>query len=374
MENITRMVVNPSPIVLPRRISGRIPPRPANQRQEGYEDLFDDRTLFYDAVCTDSGVELIGPPLLNLEALVNDSLFLSDRRPADVSIHSLNRTSITKLHYDTAPQGVVNMISSSLIVSLNLSRNLQDLFRDCNVLVTKSKNNRLEWISDWVKFHVTEQNVNAVLIYDNGSTAYGPEDVLDAISMHGVKTAVVVRWPFKFGPQGGNWNGLKNAPWDSDYCEYGIMEHARRRFLESARGVLNADVDELVMTKGDGTVFDAALASRTGAVYYTGRWIETAGQTGTSESFADYTYYDTRRPPTTPKWTIAPQKMSRAIQWKTHAVVGIKMEECKATMHRHFMGISSDWKWQRTKQKPVTSHHQVDIDLRRSMERAFYTE
>lgn len=371
MRETVKLVVRPSPVVLPQKATKRIPPRPKNQRQENYDDLFDDNTLFYDAVRVEGGVSLIGPPLLNLESAVVESRFYGAAGEPHKPRHQImDRTSVVRLN-DCEVSDIVTMCSQDLTVSMSISKNFRDIFQGRNVLVTKSKDNRLNWISDWVKFHVEEQNIDAVLIYDNMSTEYGPEDVLEAISLPGIETAVVVHWPFKFGPQGGSWNGLRGAPWDSDFCEYGIMEHARQCFLGTASGVLNADIDELVMTEGSDTVFDVLAELGCGAVSFTGRWIETAGRQGTSESYSDYSHYDMRRDPTTAKWAIAPMEIRHATQWKTHTIAGVKMSESPSTTHRHFMGISSDWKFQRSTNRAITEHHQVDRELRQALDRVF---
>lgn len=371
LHETVKLVVYPSPVVLPHNATKRFPPRPKSQRQDNYDELFDANTLFYDSVRLDGGISFIGPPLLNLETVLSQSVFSgSNGKPLRMVHNSLDRTAITRLDGDEDTD-VVNIHSSEMSLSAVASPNLRDLFEGTNALVTKSKDNRLTWISDWVKFHVAEQKIDAVLIYDNNSSQYGPEDVLEAISVPGIKVAVVVHWPFKFGPQGGSWNGLKGAPWDSDFCEYGIMEHARQRFLGRAGGVLNVDIDELVITKGDDTVFDILADLDCGAISFTGRWIETAGRHGTSESFADYSYYDKRRAPTTIKWAISPTKIPEATQWKTHMIAGVKMVPSPTTMHRHFMGISSNWKWQRSTDRDLAGHHERDQELLTAFGRAF---
>ena len=374
MPETVKLVVRTSPVVLPQDTTKRHPPRPTSQRQENYDELFDDNTLFYDAVRVEGGVNLIGPPLLNLEPSLVESRFSGNNGEVyEADLITMDRTSVVRLN-DCDTSDVVTMSSQDLYISMSINQSLRHLFDGRNVLVTKSKDNRLNWISDWVKFHVAEQEIDAVLIYDNASTEYGPEDVLEAISLPGVKTAVVVHWPFKFGPQGGSWNGLHGAPWDSDFCEYGIMEHARQRFLGTAAGVLNADIDELVMTEGEGTVFDVLAELGCGAVSFTGRWIETAGRQGSSESYADYSHFDTRRDLTTAKWAIAPTEIPHAAQWKTHTIAGVKMGVSPTTTHRHFMGISSDWKFQRSSDRAITEHHQVDRELRRALDRVFPTK
>lgn len=373
MKQSIKMVVQPSPILLPASGISRNPPRPEKMRQDNYSELFDDKTLFYDAVASDGGVTLIGPPLLNLQKIVTEGRFTGSHGQAfEVVLLNLDRTSVVRLVSESAVSSHVSISSAALDVSAVVSPNMQYAFAGKKVLVTKSKDNKLEWIRDWVKFHVAEQGIDAVLIYDNGSTSYGPEDVLNAVSVDGVDTAIVVNWPFKFGPQGGNWNGLKDAPWDSDFCEYGILEHARRRFLEQALGVLSADVDELVMTDSKKTVFDLLDAYDAPVLSYKGRWIEAA----TTEdmvygSHSDYIFTDPRRAATTDKWVLKPSKIPGAIQWKTHWIPGVDMTKTSEVVHRHFMGINSNWKWERTTRDKVGEHLIVDDELHKAFKRVF---
>ncbi|MGY2746012.1 hypothetical protein [Arthrobacter sp. UYCu723] len=250
-------------------------------------------------------------------------------------------------------------------LSFPVAPSLSGLFTDRKVLFTKSKDNELEWIRDWAIFHVLNQKIDAILIYDNGSTKYEPEDVLDCLKgIEGLEVAVVVHWPFPFGPQGGSWDGLRNAPWDSDYCEYGIIQHARHRFLKDSYGVIQADVDELVMSDDGRTVFEILEGSAAPVIGYSGRWIEA---TGADQSqvyrFGDFRYFDLRRPPTSPKWSALTKGIAEAKQWKTHYVQGAVVEKTDSVVHRHFVGISSSWKFDRTKENAFDSKYFVVDEL-----------
>lgn len=367
------MVVRTSSVVLPEDGLSRRAPRPVDLRQEGYDAAFDYKTLFYDVFESASGVTLVGPPLLNLESVLSRGVFTDGRGNRLEAWHNkMDRTAAVRLIGDCGGSHHVSLSSPSYSVSMPVNPNFSSLFQGKKVLVTKSKDNLLNWISDWVKFHVAEQGIDAVLFYDNGSSSYVPEDVLEVIAVAGVDVAVVVDWPFKFGPQGGNWDGLKGAPWDSDYCEYGIMEHARRRFLGLAAGVLNADIDELVLTEGSHTVFDLLAELDAAVLSYSGRWIEGLTQDGqVGGSHSDYVYFDPKRANTTDKWALVPSKVSGAPQWKTHWVPGVDMTKTGTTLHRHFMGVTLNWKWQRTAALPRSRNLEVDLDLREALARVF---
>lgn len=348
-------------------------PRPVDQRQEGYDTAFDFKTLFYDVFESVSGVTMVGPPLLNLDGILTRGVFTGSCGNRLEAWHNrMDRTAAVRLIGDRPESHYVSLSSPVYSATIPVSPNFSSLFKGRKVLVTKSKDNLLNWISDWVKFHVAEQGIDAVLFYDNGSSSYTPEDVLEAIAVAGIDVAVVVDWPFKFGPQGGNWNGLKSAPWDSDFCEYGILEHARRRFLGLADGVLNADIDELVITEGGRTVFDVLAELDAAVLSYSGRWIEGLTRDGqTGESHSDYVYFDPKRANTTEKWALIPSKVSGALQWKTHWIPGVDMTKTGTTLHRHFMGVTLNWKWQRTAAPPRSGNVEVDQGLREALARVF---
>ncbi len=369
------MLVQPSPIIIPATSElRRAIPRPAEQRQSNYEELFDDRTLFYDAFHTVEGITLCGPPLSNLKGGVESAaIFVDGKKITDASFEDMDRTQRSYIRADPGATAL-RLEMPGLAAETAIGANHSGVFAGRKVLFTKSKNNNLKWIKDWTIFHAREHGIDAVLVYDNGSTDYSAKDVLRAVSdVDGIAAAVVVTWPFPFGPQGGSGGGVQNAPWDSDFCEYGIMEHARRRFLTQAAGVVNADIDELVIRESGGTVFDELEASGAGVLLYAGRWIEALGATGGSvPRFTDFRFYNVDRAKTTMKWTANPARIRAATQWKTHYVHGVNVTTTEAVLHRHFEGITSRWKRQGGARGHVDpAKHRVDSRLVEAMNRAF---
>jgi hypothetical protein len=343
----------------------REPPRPPAQRQSDYLDKFDHDTLVYDAFPTGDSVRLIGPPLLNLAIPLAGATWHVDDIEVVANLVDLDRTQGSWLETSATAGARLTVQMGDATCEAEISESGVEWFRGRRVLTTKSKNNDLQWITDWARFHAEMQGIDAVLLYDNGSDIYQPEDVLKALDVPGIEVAVVVVWPFKFGPQGGNWEGLADAPWDSDFCEYGILEHARHRFLSEAAGVLNQDIDELAVSEDAASVFDLLAASESGAIRYPGRWIDTPRATTTEPPrFSDFTVYDSTRWPSTSKWAIDPTRTQHAGQWKTHSVHGVTMSTTKRIQHRHFTGISSNWKYaRRTDNAVVSTRHRYDVRL-----------
>src|SRR5699024_10347535 len=152
--------------------------------------------------------------------------------------------------------------------------------------------------------------------------------------------------PFKFGPQGGKWSGPTARPWDSDYCEYAIIEHARRKYLSSAEVVISHDIDELLVIEDDRTLQQALEACEADYITYSGLWVEDIrDDVDRTPSFSDYFYADSKGNPTTKKWVAQPIRINGAKQWRTHSVTGSSPEVSAVLKHRHFKGISTNWKW-----------------------------
>jgi hypothetical protein len=86
----------------------------------------------------------------------------------------------------------------------------------------------------------------------------------------GLAVGVVVDWPFLYDIQDHSY------PEFTDFCQYGVLEHARHRFLAEARAVVNADIDEFPITKRGELLFDIALRSGTGYLKYGGHTDDSA--------------------------------------------------------------------------------------------------
>ncbi|ALG28818.1 hypothetical protein AOZ07_07340 [Glutamicibacter halophytocola] len=330
-------------------------PRPEGLRQVDYADKYDDDTLFYDVFRDGEKIRLAGPSLLNLKDFLSQSTFKGDGQIAKkVHLEDLDRTQNSWIEFDSNMDSITIEDGSNLRAA-KIGDSFVGLFEGKRALVTKSKDNDLRWIKDWIQFHVTIQGVNAVLLYDNMSTTYGSAELMDALNeVEGLDVAVVVEWPFKFGPQGGNWGGVRNAPWDSDFTEYGILEHARHRFLKTADLVISADIDELVMSDDGRDLVTIMDEKECGGLVYTGRWMTTAPFGSLSQEsivrFKNFPYYDPSTSLTTQKWAIRPLRCASAKQWQTHLVPGANLFRTTDVKHRHFLGINSNWKTMRTNQ------------------------
>jgi hypothetical protein len=355
--------------------------RPPEFRGENFDRDFDGNTLFYDAVQVSSAtITLFAPPFFTLARGVASTRFVSNDIRYEARTRNLDRHAQSWLDIPQG-SGPVRATGDLGSFSFSVSPNESEIFRDCRVIFTMSKDNPIEWILDWVRFNRDVHGADAVLIYDNGSSAYDSVTLSDALrSVSGIRCSVVMEWPFKYGPQGANsWDH-----WDSDFCQLGAWEHARWRFLQHARSAMNSDIDELVVSKNDRSVFEAAEQSRSGLVRYRGRWIIGMDDgNGDDSHHGPYRHFDFSilMPPKyerrkllirrdanacLPKWTVVPSRCPTRAQWHVHSIFSWPASYfCTDEFSfRHFREIGSNWKYQRTNRVPLDpSIHNTDGSL-----------
>ena len=330
----------------------RIPPRPLSLRHEDYEDQFDFTTVFYDCFWDTAGdaIILIGPPLLNLERDLDLGIIAYPSMvPCDLTLRHV----FLGCQVDAKPPvGTTGLImrtrtSESFIAP---QPNLCELFRNRRTAVTLSRNNELTWIRDWAAFNKTYHNCDGVLIYDNNTDAYAINDVYDCLApISDGMQIVVLSWPFKYGVP--DWRlPVSYGLLDSLYCQAGMLEHARRRFLAHSSSVLNTDIDELVLTEGDSSIFELVEGSTTGLIAFGGVWVENhpivqAGGAGRPARHKDFAWVRTGdRVGCETKWAVVPSRAPPAAQWHVHRILGMAPSDCPQLVEmRHFKAINTNW-------------------------------
>ena len=260
----------------PERDPTRNPPRPLSLRHKDYEDQFDFTTVFYDAFWNAAGDEvvLLGPPLFNLE---HDLGLAVLAWPSKLRCHYSIRHRFLGCQVVTRPPAG----TTGLILRTRTSErfvapqpNLCEVFSGRRVAVTLSRNNELAWIRDWITFNKKYHRCDGVLIYDNQSDRYHIGDIYDHVesAAEGLEL-LVLDWPFKYGVP--DWRlPLSYGLVDSLYCQPGMLEHARWRFLAHSSSVLNTDIDELVITEGHRSIFELVERSPTGLLIFGGVLVE----------------------------------------------------------------------------------------------------
>jgi hypothetical protein len=357
----------------------REPPRPVDHRPPDYDANFDFHTVFYDCFISADGRRLvcIGPPLANLAKAVLPKVTSAFHKPAFAWAKVRRFDRVSELLFQ--PRRTDAVFGDGIFEQSRIAAqpNHCDWFRGRRAVVTMSKDNHLEWIHDWVEFYARRHGCDAVLFYDNGSTQYEPAQVWERIAaVPGIEVAVVVTWPYRLGPRGAapplkTWtgpHGVSHEVWDSDFAQYGMLEHARHRFLSLAAAVLNGDIDELVITLSRQSIFDLVQESRTGYLSFGGIWIENAAENDPGEARRHHHYVYRRVPEprwTAAKWAVVPSRCSLRAQWCVHWIAGMTADAklSPRALLRHFVAINTNWKHQRWVPEQPGAGHEVDEEL-----------
>jgi hypothetical protein len=362
----------PQAVDLPGRLR-RESVRPAEYRDEAFDDQYDSTTLFYDAFWSGDRVLLMGPPLHDL-ALSMVDLTIVALPSGERCVGRVEELDLHMRLWVTAPTGTTRLSVEAALgtVEVEVRPSRTSDFRGLRVLQTMSKDNDLVWVEDWVRYHRDVHGADAVLLYDNLSTRYTAEELSDRLhALSGMNAVQVVSWPFPFGPQG--FQGL--GYWDANYSQLGGYDHARWLFLAEAEGVLNADIDELIVTPSGRRLFDLLRARRSGVLRYRGLWVA-ASREETPEAAAAPNAVDLRRHAeygdvvrirnevrrgrlirhdTCPsKWAADPRRCPETAQWHIHRIKGwaAALPVTRQVAYRHFWTLSTSWKYQREESVP----------------------
>lgn len=355
----------------------REPGRPRDLQPPGFGERFDHATLFYDVFAVGSLVCLAGPPLLNLRPALAAAGWTVDGfppEPGQVILGDIDRTQRSWLDL-RRPGGArsLEVTPAGMRLETAVSVDGAGLFAGRNVLVTISKNNDPTWIHDWIIFYRDHHAIDAVLLYDNGSDAYTVASLRDALATIAGVSVVIVPWNYPFGPLGVDAAG-RALPWDSDFCQYGMLEHAKMRFLRHANLVMNADVDELLLCRGGETIGHLMDRKRLDFCRYAGHWLENLRGAGVEgpPRHAQFGWVNPALHPCECKWSIRPTRVLLGrVQWRVHDVQGLPATSQPDAAFRHFAGITTGWVTQRKPSITDTSRLRLDAEILQAMARSF---
>ena len=337
----------------------REPPRPIALRNENYEDKFDFTTLFYDCFWNtrQDAVIMIGPPPFNLrqDLEIQITAYPSGTRCERRSIGSVSLTRVVV----KVPTGTTAIIIKAGRTDFYVvpQPNLSTLFRERRVVMAISKDNETEWIRDWITFYRKKHDCSGILIYDNQSKLYSTTELYDRLAPSNAELlTVIVPWNFRYGVDDYR-TSISYLMADGLYCQKGMLEHARFRFLENAKSVLNVDIDELVLAERDASVFSIAEKSETGLISIKGKWVENfaslaSGGPPRHKFFVHLEQSDNCG--CEPKWAVVPQRVPYEAQWFVHFIYGMSASEPEEAVElRHFKAINTNWNLDRSRSESL---------------------
>lgn len=353
------MVEHLSKFVFPKEWNiKRNPVRPEHLRVFDFDKNYDWDTVWNDVIqINPSTILLIGPPLYDLtdkfDILIENNGQLS--RPKK-DVVNLDRVSITTL---TVPKQVSELIINN---GGKIQVNLPSWeFQNKKTIVTISKNHPINWLKQWIDYHKKIHNIDGLLLYNNQSTLYSSEELENELQRSDV-VIKVIDYDVPFGCMGGGdwvWEGKSGnyLPWDSDFAQYVMLEHAKWRYLHCAKLAINADTDELLYVNKC-TLDEIAnnMETSNNTVWrYKGVWIEpinsTTHEVANTLEFNDRkfeNYYSTcfnNKRGIGIKWMLSP-KRNMTYQWMLHNISGPSMETTEIGFG-HYLAMNTSWSWTR---------------------------
>ncbi len=324
----------------------RDPPKGVAVKADSFWDRYDSQTLIYDAIhCARSKqVRVFLPRTLNFRKLITAATFKIDGTPY-VKLQWRKWRHHELLVFNGVPKAEALSVSidgKAFDIRINpVDPDLSDL----TCLYTLSKDNDLDWIRNWVRFHVIHHGLEAIVIFDNGSKNY-TLDALDTAlrSVPGIKAVRIVNADLPHGPLNKDCTNRS----DAKFLQVAMLNLARDRFLSHAKSWLTLDVDELLLSPTAESIFDAVDRSRWGHLTFPGIWHY--------PNEADATRYQNHRrirpndAPSPTKYALRPAGPFGDYALQVHSLERIHRKFSFAPKRFWFMhcrGISTSWKYAR---------------------------
>ena len=333
--------------------------RPPARRTEHYLDRYDRLTLFYD--CVRDSIRpvfvLSAPRFLNFWDHFRSGLRINGNPATNLRRRTWLRTEQIDIPAPPDAELTVEIMGKTFPIPTRAA--LSDRFSGLDCLMAVNKNNRLNWLTDWAAVHARLHGTNAVVLFDNGSTDYTPQEAADAIAAaDGVARVTLVSAPYKYGPSD------RSGRFDVSprFFQTGMFNIARRDFCARANGVLSVDIDEVVRTKNDRSIYEMARAHPLGLVSFRGMGVYPAEDTGAPQDHLAHTRLKTDAGKGNTKWCISPGGFMNRFGWAVHRFGGafFPLTTTAKAEFFHFRAVTTNWNTNRL--GPISSlRHSDDL-------------
>ena len=227
-------VVLPADTTVKRQLRRPIPDTRKELYENGQLGAYDWYTLLYDVFLNadNKTITAIGPVPLNLEQQILPAHIEVNGHKLPLTVHTHHKKLIILEAVSPVPltgntSAVVNLANGQQ-QTITLSPSTQP---DGMSLVTVQKNNKLQWIRDWISYYRNEFGIQHVYIYDNNSD--DQEALIETLG----NIATVIPWNFP--------HGLKHRS-GNKFCQVGALNHFKHRFGNNTV-IFNFDIDELLV-------------------------------------------------------------------------------------------------------------------------------
>ncbi len=332
--------------VLPSRFASRDAPG-VDRWDAAAQKAFDDNTLFHDVFqsAAPGVVYAVGPPLKKtLRKFIKDAdLMVNGAHATMREISQSKRACVIEISADVENAHTLTILHPRLSINIAIGPSVLPRYAGLDTMFTLSRNNTLDWVRDWARYHVNTQGVEGIVLYDNASDHYGADALSDVLaSIDGLKVFDVVPAPFQYGPA-----GMSRELTSTRYLQFALFEITRLRFLRRAAGVLNLDIDEMAHAPAGQTVFEAARNSDAGFLTLPGRW--RYPQPGAPLLHNSHILRRAgAEEPMYPKWCLVPDGPHCGKSWRTHGIKGLPDQLQDGHGFFHCRMISESWHYDRS--------------------------
>ncbi len=316
-----------------------------------YLEAYDRRTLFYDVFFVPEGnrVVIVCPNLKKtLTRIIKHAVFEIDHTKSTHGVtHPGGRTSQISISCNGSFPKEIKIHHPRLpdLGPVKINRTEWSRFEGMNALVAVSKNNKLDWIRDWLVYHVNVHGANAAVLFDNGSDLYTSSQLQDVIStVPGIAESAVISAPLPFGPR-----GHSRIHHNARFFQLSMLHIAQERFLKKANAVLSVDIDELVLSPNGKSVFDAVKMANNGFISMSGKWVYALqpGDENTVRHFDHVFQMKKKDSVMSPKWCVNPQGPLEGEYWRLHGVCGAERDFSLGYRFLHCRQITTSWDYER---------------------------
>jgi hypothetical protein len=342
----------------------RTPARDKELWVYNFEENYDWDNLWYDAIqVSQNTILLIGPPLYGTGSFIYSNCYFTDNseQKLEYRINEMDRMCITVVTVSNWT-GRITLVTNNHKLHIPVTKQSYE-FHNKKVIVTISKNHPITWLQQWIDYHKEVHNIDGVIIYNNQSTIYSNEELQEQLSREDVLVEIV-DYNVPFGCMGGGiwqWGDKSGTslPWDSDFSQYIMLEHAKWKYLHCAKLVVNADTDELLLLKNTtlDDIADRCNNESNSAWKYNGIWIEPVSSItrtiadvipNEQRRFDDYWHTaNNQHRGVSVKWMLAP-KHNMNNQWHLHNILGHHMVTDEISF-AHYLPMNTGWSYQRDK-------------------------
>jgi hypothetical protein len=273
--------------------------------------------------------------------------------------------------YVDHPSGDLTITAAGITQSVPIQKSDPSRFAGCNVLYTQVKNDDLAWIYDWGCAHQRNHGVDAILVTNNGSTAYTSEALRQVLaSIPNLKVADVLDAPLSHGAH--HKNGTCTGA--TKFLQPALLNLTRDRFFEQARAVLVCDVDELVQPAGTESIFDATVASPLKYKSFHGVW-RYAQTSKASVRHSDHILAKPNDTKCASKYCVVPDSLLGRMTWGVHSLEAINRHIFRPADRFQFLHckqISTSWKSDRSRDDHAGAA--LDMNTRAFIAKTFATD